>query len=309
MKKMIALTVCFCILGCMLVSTVSAAGGLSLSTSAPQIVECGQEIELVYTFSSINTKGICGLDMEISFDDSLVEFVSVSLSSFPEGASWIEAGHVSGSTYYLHAFDDYVGNEPVSIYDGTNASITVKFKALEKAVGTAVFSTDGFGAVMGCYFENGATKTYNGTSNSVSVIIKGFVKDCVGTDYAIKDGNLLVLPGCTASDLPYEAESVTAADGTAKENDAPLLTGDVVDFGLSYKQSTVTTLGDLNGDGRVTTNDYMMLKMHIKDVKPLPSAALIAADVNMDGMISALDAICFSSILRGYSISLSVAAE
>lgn len=304
MKKITALVLCFCLLGI----TASAAGGLSIGTSAPYMVESGQEIQLVYTFQSINDKGLCGVDLEVGFDSALVEFVSVSLNGFPEGASWMAAGRVSGSTYYLHVFDDYGGNEPVSIYQGTTASITLKFRALDKAVGTAVFSTESYGAVMGCYFENGASKSYIGTGNSTSVIIKGFVKDCVGESYAFKDGVLLILPGCTANDLPYTVESVTASNGTAKEDGAPILTGDVLDFGKNYKTSTAVMLCDINGDGRVTTNDYMLLKMHITGKRTLSDSALTAADVNMDGIISSADAVCFASVLRGYALELSVTA-
>lgn len=292
----------------MLSIPVSASSGLSVGVVGPQTVNAGQEIELIYSFSSIDGKGLCGLDLEISFNRSLVRFSSVSLVGFPSGSSWTAAGRVAGSTYMLHVFDDYANDEPTSIYQGTNAYISVKFRTLDSAMGNACFSTKSAGAVMGCYFENGETKSFTGEGNEHTVYIKGNVKDHAAESYRIKNGTVLALAGVTANDLVYTASSVTDAKGNAKSADAPLVTGDVIDFGEGYKESTVMLLCDLNMDGMVSTNDYMLLKMHISNKRKLPDAAILAADINIDGIVSAADAIGFAMVLRGETIALSGAA-
>jgi len=47
--------------------------------------------------------------------------------------------------------------------------------------------------------------------------------------------------------------------------------------------------GDLGGDGRLRSDDYISLRLHILGRKVLSSAEKIAADVNGDGKIDSLD--------------------
>lgn len=295
MKKTAALLLCLLL---PFAVPVGASGALAVSVTAPQSVLAGQEIELVYTVASVNDKGLCGLDLEIGFDKKLTEFVSVSLTGFPAGASWTAAGRVEDSTYMLHVFDDYGGTAPTSIYQGTEAAIRVKFRALDSAAGDAYFTLSARGAVTGCYFENGAAQSYIGTGSNISVSIIGNVPDGFGDSYYNKDGVYYVLPGCCCNELA-PAATAYAANGTAKSGGAPLVTGDVLDFGADYKQSTVVTLGDINADGRVNTTDYLLLKKQISSGST-PSAA---GDINADGTVSAADALYLSVLLRGGTLS------
>lgn len=295
MKRIAALLMCLLLPFSV---SVGASESLAVSVAAPESVLAGQEIELVYTIASVDGKGLCGLDLEIGFDKKLTEFVSVSLTGFPAEASWIAAGRVEDSTYMLHVFDDYSGKAPTSIYSGTEAAIRVKFRATDNASGRAYFTLSARGAVMGCCFENGAAQSYIGTGDSTSVLIIGNVPDGFGDSYYIKDGVYYVLPGCTGGDLSPSATAYTAG-GTAKGNGVPLVTGDVLDFGAGYKQSAVVMLGDVNGDGRFNTTDYLYLKKQISNGRT-PSAA---GDINADGTVSSADALFLALLLRGGSLS------
>lgn len=295
MKRIAALLMCLLL---PFAVPVGASGSLSVSVTAPESALAGQEIELVYTIASVDGKGLCGLDLEIGFDKRLTELVSVSLTGFPSEAAWTAAGRVEGSTYMLHVFDDYSGTTPTSIYNGTGAAIRVKFRALDSAAGNAYFSLSARGAVMGCYFENGAAQSYIGTGESTSVLIIGNVPDGFGDSYYIKDGVYYVLPGCTVGGILPAATAYTA-DGTAKPGTAPLVTGDVLDFGTGYKQSAVVMLGDINADGRFNTTDYLLIKKQLSN-GGTPSAA---GDINADGTVSAADALFAALLLRGGSFS------
>ncbi len=300
MKKIVALALCFFLLGI----PVSASNGLALSVAAPQTVENGSEIELVYSIDSVPAKGLCGLDLEIGFDKSKVELVSATIIGFPENASWQAVGHVSGGTYMLHVFDDYEGEAPVSLYSGSAAKITVKFRALSNAVGAAKFTTSAHGAVMGCYFEGGATHSYIGTGGDASVWIYGYVENCVDGAYYIKDGTVCVLPGLTAAQIKEGVLSVKDKNGAEKSADNVLTAGDVLDFGTGYKQSTVTVLSDMNNDGRLTTNDYLLLKKLIKEGGTVTGNALKVSDINMDGVVTSADAVCVAKLLKGEAFVL-----
>lgn len=295
MKRMAALLMCILL---PFAVPVGASGSLAVSVSASESVLAGQEIELVYTIASVDGKGLCGLDLEIGFDKKLVEFVSVSLTGFPTEASWTAAGRVEDSTYMLHVFDDYSGKTPTSIYQGTEAAIRVKFRALDNAAGKAYFALSARGAVMGCYFENGAAQSYIGTGENISVLIIGYVSDGFGENYYIKDGVYYVLPGCTESDLSPSATAYTAG-GTAKVDGAPLVTGDVLDFGTAYKQSPVVMLGDVNGDGRFNTTDYLLIKKQLSN----GGTSSAAGDINADGTVSSADALLLALLLRGGTLS------
>lgn len=57
--------------------------------------------------------------------------------------------------------------------------------------------------------------------------------------------------------------------------------------------------GDVNGDGKVTSLDYIQIKNHIMKTKVLSGATLIRADVNKDGKVTSLDYIKIKNHIMG----------
>lgn len=57
--------------------------------------------------------------------------------------------------------------------------------------------------------------------------------------------------------------------------------------------------GDVNGDGKVSTLDYVAIKNHILGVKKLTGDALKRADVNEDGKVSTLDYVAIKNHILG----------
>lgn len=62
----------------------------------------------------------------------------------------------------------------------------------------------------------------------------------------------------------------------------------VVD-GEIVEKKTIIVMGDVNGDGEISIVDYVLLRLHILDVKLLSEIETLAADANCDGKISIAD--------------------
>ena len=60
--------------------------------------------------------------------------------------------------------------------------------------------------------------------------------------------------------------------------------------------------GDINGDGRITHLDALLLKWHQLEGIKLTGDAFIAADVNGDGKLSTVDAVRINKHLLGITI-------
>ena len=67
------------------------------------------------------------------------------------------------------------------------------------------------------------------------------------------------------------------------------------------KPSTTYNPGDVNGDGKVSSLDYIQIKNHIMKTKVLTGDALKRADVNGDGKVSSLDYIKIKNHIMGTS--------
>lgn len=57
--------------------------------------------------------------------------------------------------------------------------------------------------------------------------------------------------------------------------------------------------GDVNGDDKVSSLDYIQIKNHIMKTKVLSGNALTRADVNKDGKVSSLDYIKIKNHIMG----------
>lgn len=87
---------------------------------------------------------------------------------------------------------------------------------------------------------------------------------------------------------------------------------DTANVGTGYKLTsdgktyTIVVLGDVNGDGKASAGDYVLIKNHIMQTNLIKdSANQNAADVNKDGKISAGDYVLIKNyIMKGTEFSL-----
>ena len=74
-----------------------------------------------------------------------------------------------------------------------------------------------------------------------------------------------------------------------------LLTAD----GAAVKEYTIVIYGDLNGDGKVSNVDLVLMQKQILALAPLEGAALEAADVSRDGGVSNRDLVMMQKHILG----------
>ena len=95
--------------------------------------------------------------------------------------------------------------------------------------------------------------------------------------------------------------ALTVTDGTAKlfaadgaeKVEGILATGDTLKVydndGKECIALTVLIYGDVNGDGKITSQDLRRIQRHILGTAPMEGTMLIVGDVNRDGKISSQD--------------------
>ena len=103
------------------------------------------------------------------------------------------------------------------------------------------------------------------------------------------DSNILtVLPGATVRNISeYLDKTCKVKNNEGKvvtDKDATVATGYKVDDTYS-----IAVLGDVNGDGKVKSTDYMRIKNYILKKSELSDAEMAAADVNEDGKVKSTD--------------------
>lgn len=86
--------------------------------------------------------------------------------------------------------------------------------------------------------------------------------------------------------------TVTAFNSQGKEKSSGIIaTGDTINIKTDReeKKYIIILYGDINGDGKITSADYIALKNDIMDVKKLSDLQRISADANKDGKVNSAD--------------------
>ena len=112
-----------------------------------------------------------------------------------------------------------------------------------------------------------------------------FAEDVLCTESSLElldDTYILMIPlGSTGEDLKLNfTGNVAGTDGTLKSGDI---------FTVSGKTYTVAIAGDVNGDGKVTSVDYISIKKNFSGSMTLSGYSFVSADVSYDGKIGSVD--------------------
>ena len=87
--------------------------------------------------------------------------------------------------------------------------------------------------------------------------------------------------------------TVTKSDGTAKAKTEYVVTGDKITInGSTY---TIAVKGDISGDGRINSSDYVTTANHVLRKKILTGHQLVAADINGDGRVNSSDYVALAN--------------
>ena len=147
--------------------------------------------------------------------------------------------------------------------------------------------------------ENGSTRTYKiNITRNVDVSLD--ISEILRTLNIKNDGNYIYgyeletdISSIIKSITDKESKAVVTAsskDGKIKKNGI-IASGDVINIKTDReeKRYTIIIYGDVNGDGKITATDYIMIKNDIMDVKKLNELEKVCADVSRDGKITATD--------------------
>lgn len=164
-----------------------------------------------------------------------------------------------------------------------------------------------------CISQSGASRTYTITvarqqpaatgevitlAHGVTITSAYPISDCItgirpGTDAAT------VLSGITAQNCTVK---VLNADGT--ENTGTVGTGNKVTVYVNeqpIKQYEVVIYGDVNGDGKVSNVDVVLMQRHILGITTQSGVYLAAANTNKDGSVSNIDVVITQRHILGLS--------
>lgn len=152
--------------------------------------------------------------------------------------------------------------------------------------------------------STGSTGTTSPTTSTTSAPPTTTTKPTVptpvlsGTTYTIKEAISGVAPETAVATFlkKLEIKNGTAAlfdaDGKAKA-EGTAATGDILRIyktdGALYKSYPVVIHGDVNGDGKVNSQDLRRTQRHILGAAALSGYHLIAADTNSDGKVNSQD--------------------
>ena len=107
--------------------------------------------------------------------------------------------------------------------------------------------------------------------------------------YALETDIATILKSITDKEPKAKATGMNK-EGVIK-NSGAIASGDTINIKTDReeKKYTIIIYGDVNGDGKITATDYMMIKNDIMDIKKLTELEKICADVSRDGNITASD--------------------
>ena len=236
---------------------------------------------------------------------------AVTFSDSGNPNNWLSSLSVSGyglTPSFQGAVTDYsviVGTEVSSINVGASA---VAPKAGVSGAGTYALNYGNNAINVTCVSQSGSAKTYTinvvrqqpAADNTQTPESGGTtVADGISVSTSYKLGDTVITgitPGTGASSV---LANISAGSGTVKvlkadgtENTGAVGTGNKIAVyanGTLVKQYDVVIYGDINGDGKISVVDLVMMQKQILGTSQLSGAYAAAADISRDGKVSVKD--------------------
>lgn len=222
-----------------------------------------QECSLTPVFSGATTEYSLVVGADVA---------SVSVEATPVAAT----SQVSGTGNYSLDYGNNTINVTCISQSGDSRTYTITVARQQPAVDGEVIT-----------FADGVTIT---SSYTIGDYVTGIWPD-TGAD--------AVLSGITAQNCTVK---VLNADGT--ENTGVIGTGNKVAVYVNeqpVKEYEVVVYGDINGDGKISNVDVVLMQRHILGITTQSGAYLRAADTNKDGSVSNIDVVITQRHILGLS--------
>ncbi len=292
MKKIVAsvFSVLFLVMAMCTALPVIASNELSVEISAPAELKSGEQLCVTVTFKSLPTVGVCGLNLELAYDTRYLTYDSAELVDFPS-KDWMVAGKAVSDGCVINAFDEYF---EAHLLSGTKAKINLYFSTKENVNVKETLSAKSVGSVTGCFYNGSEIVSVMGAGGETEVYLYRYYPGGMSGDgWKLTGEYINCEPTVTAGDIKYQNGYVQGKSG-----DDILVTGDlfVID---GYKPIPIGVHYDVNGDGEVTTVDYLLMKKYLKSGVFPANGSFAACDVNTDGTVGTLDALLFRTVLSG----------
>ena len=193
------------------------------------------------------------------------------------------------------------------ILDSSTSSVTlsaakVGSKATISGLGSVAINSEKETIPITVTAENGDVRVYkiNITKNSSNVLEALDISEILRVLNIKNDGTYIY-----GYELGYDVskiiKSITDKESKAtvsyldksgkKKTSGIIASGDKITIKTNREEKTYILIiyGDANGDGKISSSDYVMLKNHIMDIKKLSDLEKIFADANKDGKVSSSD--------------------
>jgi len=269
---------------------------VELSISGPEEISVGEIITFDISVSKIkDAKGIAGIGIEqLEYSKEALNFISAELKKKPS-ESWIIDANDNDGFVTIIAVDDK-GDSTIYNPDDLIIELTFQVKSSATVGGKANLTIT-------------SAEAANGELDSITVNSVGMSYDIaeaktlqlkVNSEYAIdrENGYLCGVRALTdvislASEFDNDSKTIQVVD--LKGNEA--ISGNA---GTGYRiqlvygeyvldELVVIVLGDVNGDGKITSTDYLRVRRHFLKTYELTGYNLFAGDVNADGKITSTD--------------------
>ena len=135
---------------------------------------------------------------------------------------------------------------------------------------------------------------------------ENFIEPLYGSDgtkgnaFELSEANLICEPGVTVANIKEKYEKAKVIDASGKE-----VTSGNVGTGYTLKNEdttyTIVKLGDVDGDGKITSLDYVKIKNNIMGKSKLDGNAKLGADCDLDNKITSLDYVKIKNSIMGKS--------
>ena len=95
--------------------------------------------------------------------------------------------------------------------------------------------------------------------------------------------------------------NVKKEDNTLLKDTDILSTNNKIEIsdGTNTKTYILSIIGDVSGDGKITILDLLQVQKHIKGVKKLTGASLLAGDTSLDNKVTILDLLKIQKHIKG----------